>query len=79
MIVLQANLWGANGGDEGANGSKGARMAKERRERLGGHARLEAPPHAGRAGGMHLTPRGNKRAPRGINEPLRDIYEPHGT
>jgi hypothetical protein len=41
MIVLQANLWGANGGDEGANGSKGARMAKERRERLGGHARLE--------------------------------------
>jgi hypothetical protein len=40
------------------------------RQPWGGRARLR--------GGAHLIPRGYKRAPRGIIEPLRDIYEPQG-
>jgi hypothetical protein len=57
---------------------------------LGGHARLGGDMYArgegahawrGRAhlrGGAHLIPKGHKSVPRGINEPLRDIYEPQG-
>jgi hypothetical protein len=41
---------------------------EEGRACIGGGAHLR--------GGANLTPTGHKSAPRGIIEPLRDIYEP---
>jgi hypothetical protein len=49
--------------EEGRTPGKGGRACLGREARTPG-------------GGAHLTPREHKSAPRGINEPLRDIYEP---
>jgi hypothetical protein len=58
-VILQANLRGADGAGEGANGNEGARTVRGRHERLKG-ARTPGGGACTLGGGVYLTPKGHK-------------------